>query len=58
MKKIKFLVYLISFYFFFNNSFSQVIVFADINKIIRNSDTGQKIFAHFEKKNNELQKKK
>ena len=54
MKKFK-LIFLIFFLFIYSNtSFSQIIAFADMDKIIKTSVVGKKIIIHFKKKNETL----
>ena len=54
MKKFK-LIFLIFFIFIYSNtSFSQIIAFADMDKIIKTSIVGKKIIIHFKKKNETL----
>jgi len=50
VKKFK-LIFLIFFIFIYSNtSFSQIIAFADMDKIIKTSVAGKKIIIHFKKK--------
>ena len=55
MNKFIFILTFVLFNLFFNNSFAQIIVFADMEKILKSSNAGKHIMEHFYNKKKTLQ---